>query len=83
MTGLTEYKLVLLLLLGMEKASMSMSNYLSILPQIALLLLDPLNSTIDPQLCESNAPKWFGEDVPELSSCLDILEPEVVDEVLC
>jgi len=27
---LTEYKLVLLLLLGMEKASMSMGNYLSI-----------------------------------------------------
>ena len=65
-----------------------MSNYLSILPQIALLLLDPLNSNLDPQLCESNAPKWFGEDVPELSSCLDKLEPDlstidaITDEVI-
>ena len=44
MAGLTEYKLVLLLLLGMEKASMSIGNYLSILPLIALLLLDLLKS---------------------------------------
>jgi len=36
MAVLTEYKLVLLLLLGMEKASMSMGNYLSIaLPNVA------------------------------------------------
>ena len=83
MAGLTEYNLVLLLLLGMEKASMSMGNYLSIFPLIALILLDLLNSNLGPQLCESNVPKWFGEDVPELSSCLDILEPEVVDGVIC
>ena len=68
--------------------SMSMGNYLSILPLIALLLLDLLNSNLGPQLCESNAPKWFGEDVPELSSCLDILEPDlstidaITDEVI-
>ena len=54
-----------------------MGNYLSILPLIALLLLDLLNSNLDPQLCESNVPKWFGEDVPELSSYLDILEPDL------
>ena len=88
MAGLTEYKLVLLLLLGMEKASMSMGNYLSILSLIALLLLDLLNSNLGPQLCESNTPKSFGEDVPELSSCLDILEPDlstidaITDEVI-
>ena len=68
--------------------SMSMGNYLSILPLIALLLLDLLNSNLGPQLCESNAPKWFGEDVPELSSCLDKLEPDlptidaITDEVI-
>ena len=56
MTGLTEYKLVLLLL-GIEKVSMSMGNYLSILPLITLLLLDLLNSNLGPQLCESNVPK--------------------------
>ena len=37
---------------------------------------------------ESNAPKWLGEDVPELSSCLDILEFDlstvdaITDEVI-
>ena len=51
-----------------------MGNYLKFLPLIALLLLDLLNPNLGPQLCESNAPKWLGEDVPELSSCLDILE---------
>ena len=66
---------------------MSMGNYLSILPLIALLLLDLLNSNLGPQLCESNAPKWFGVDVLELSSCLDILEPDdtidaITDEVI-
>ena len=51
-----------------------MGNYLTILPLIALLLLDFLNSNLGPQLRESNAPKWLGEDVPELPNCLDILE---------
>ena len=51
-----------------------MGNYLTFLPLIALLLLDLLNPNLGPQLCESNAPKWLGEDVSELSSCLDILE---------
>ena len=65
-----------------------MGNYLTILPLIALLLLYLLNSNLGPQLCKSNAPKWLGEDVPELSSCLDILEPDlstievITDEVL-
>ena len=65
-----------------------MGNYLTILPLIALLLLDLLNSNLSPQLCESNAPKWFGEDVLELSSCLDILELDlstvdaITDEVI-
>ena len=65
-----------------------MGNYLSILPQIALLLLDLLNSNLGPQLCESNAPKWLGEDVPKLSSSLDMLELDlstidaVTDEVI-
>jgi len=54
-----------------RKASMSMGNYLTFLPLIALLLLDLLNPNLGPQLCESNG---LGEDVPELSSCLDILE---------
>ena len=54
--------------------SKSNGNYPTILPLIALLLLDFLNSNLGPQLSESNAPKWLGEDVPELSSCLDILE---------
>jgi len=54
-----------------------MGNYLTILPLIALLLLDFLNSNLGPQLRESNAPKWLGEDVPELSSSLDILELDV------
>ena len=68
--------------------SESKGNYLTILPLIALLLLDFLNSNLGPQLCESNASKWFGEDVPELSSCLDILEPDlstidaITDEVI-
>ena len=51
-----------------------MDNYLSILPLIAPLLLDLLNPNLGPQLSESNAPKWLGEDVPELSSSLDMLE---------
>ena len=51
-----------------------MGNYLTFLLLITLLLLDLLNSNLGPQLCESNASKWLGEDVPELSSCLDILE---------
>ena len=65
-----------------------MGNYLTILPLIALLLLDLLNSNLGPQLCKSNAPKWLGEDVPELSSCLDILELDlstvdaITDEVI-
>jgi len=65
-----------------------MGNYLTILPLIALLLLDLLNSNLGPQLCKSNVPKWLGEDVPELSSCLDILEPDlstidaITDEVI-
>ena len=65
-----------------------MGNYLIILPLIALLLLDLLNSNLGPQLCKSNAPKWLGEDVPELSSCLDILELDlstvdaITDEVI-
>ena len=65
-----------------------MGNYLTILPLIALLLLDFLNSNLGPQLRESNAPKWLGEDVPELSSSLDILELDlstieaITDEVI-
>ena len=51
-----------------------MGNYLTILPLIALLLLDLLNSNLGPQLCKSNTPKWLGEDVPKLSSSLDMLE---------
>jgi len=53
-----------------------------------LLLLDLLNHNLDPQFCESNAPKWLGEDVPELSSSLDMLELDlstidaVTDEVI-
>ena len=53
-----------------------------------MLLLDLLNSNLGPQLCESNAPKWLGEDVPELSSSLDMLELDlstidaVTDEVI-
>ena len=68
--------------------SKSKGNYLTILPLIALLLLDFLNSNLGPQLSESNAPKWLGEDVPELSSCLDILELDlftvdaITDEVI-
>ena len=68
--------------------SKSKGNYLTILPLIALLLLDFLNSNLGPQLSESNAPKWFCEDVPELSSCLDILELDlstvdaITDEVI-
>ena len=64
-----------------------MGNYLTFLPLIALLLLDLLNPNLGPQLCESNAPKWLGEDVPELSSSLDMLELDlstidaVTDEV--
>ena len=64
-----------------------MGNYLTILPLIALLLFDLLNPNLGPQLSESNAPKWLGEDVPELSSSLDMLEPDlstidaVTDEV--
>ena len=67
---------------------MSMGNYLSILPLIAPLLLDLLNPNLGPQLYESNAPKWLGEDVPELSSSLDMLELDlstidaVTDEVI-
>ena len=66
---------------------MSMGNYLTFLPLIALLLLDLLNPNLGPQLCESNAPKWLGEDVPELSSSLDMLELDlstdaVTDEVI-
>jgi len=65
-----------------------MGNYLSILPLIAPLLLDLLNPNLGPQLSESNAPKWLGEDVPELSSSLDMLELDlstidaVTDEVI-
>ena len=65
-----------------------MGNYLTILPLIALLLLDLLNANLGPQLCESNAPEWLGEDVPELSSSLDMLELDlstidaVTDEVI-
>ena len=68
--------------------SKSKGNYLTILPLIALLLLDFLNSNLGPQLSESNAPKWFCEDVPELSSSLDILELDlstieaITDEVI-
>ena len=53
---------------------MSMGNYLTFLSLIALLLLDLLNSNLGLQLCESDTPKCLGEDVPELSSCLNILE---------
>ena len=69
-------------------ASESKGNYLTIIPLIALFLLDFLNSNLGPQLCESNTPKWSGEDVPELYSCLDILEPDlstidaITDEVI-
>ena len=65
-----------------------MGNYLTFLPLIVLLLLDLLNPNLGPQLCESNVPKWLGEDVPELSSCLDILELDlstidaITDEVI-
>ena len=68
--------------------SESKRNYLTILPLIALLLLNFLNSNLGPQLCESNAPKWLGEDVPKLSSSLDMLELDlstidaVTDEVI-
>ena len=67
---------------------MSMGNYLTFLPLIALLLFDLLNSNLGPQLSESNTPKWLGEDVPELSSSLDMLELDlstidaVTDEVI-
>ena len=67
---------------------MSMGNYLTFLLLITVLLLDLLNPNLGPQLCESNASKWLGEDVPELSSCLDILELDlstidaVTDEVI-
>ena len=50
-------------------------------------MLDFLNSNLGPQLCKSNAPKWLGEDVTELSSSLDMLELDlstidaVTDEV--
>jgi len=52
-----------------------------------LLLLDLLNANLGPQLCESNAPEWLGEDVPKLSSSRDVLELDlstidaVMDEV--
>ena len=51
-----------------------MGNYLTILPLIALLLLDLLNANLGPQVYESYAPKRLGEDVPELSCNVDIFE---------
>ena len=72
----------------MKESKLEHGDYLTNLPLIALLLLDFLNSNLGPQLCESNAPKWLGEDVTELSSCLDILETDlstidaITDEVI-
>jgi hypothetical protein len=39
-----------------------------------MLLLDLLNLNLVPQLLVLKTPKWLGEDVPELSSSLDILK---------
>ena len=72
----------------MKESKLEHGDYLTNLPLIALLLLDFLNSNLGPQLCESNAPKWLGEDVTELSSSLDMLELDlstidaVTDEVI-
>lgn len=39
-----------------------------------LLLLDLLNSNLDPHLQETNSTKWLCEEVSQLSSGLDVLE---------
>jgi len=45
------------LLSALKKYKLEHGDYLTILPLIALLLLDLLNPNLGPQLCESNAPK--------------------------